>query len=58
MAIPFENISKLSIFMRSMGGYGCFDMILGPVSFLVKFSSTNVSMTQTSRSNSSLKLVM
>ena len=34
------------------------DVILGPIGLLVKLSSTNVSMTQPSRSNKSLKLVM
>ena len=56
--VPFEKISKLSIFMRSRGGYGCYDMILGPIGLLVRLSFTNVSMTQPSRSNMSLKLVM
>ena len=56
--MPFEKISKLGILMRSRGGYGCFDMILGPIGLLVRLSSTNVSLTQRSRSNRSLKLVM
>ena len=58
LVVPFEKISKLGIFMRSRGGYGCFDMILDPIGLLVRLSSTNVSMTQRSRSNRSLKLVM
>ena len=58
LVVPFEKISKLGIFMRSRGGYGCSSMILGPIGLLVKLSSINVSMTQPSRSNRSLKLVM
>ena len=58
LVMPFEKISKLGIFMRSRNGYGCFDMILGLIDLLVKLSSTNVSMTQPSRSNMSLKFVM
>ena len=58
MVVPFEKISNLGIFMRSRDGYGCFDMILGPIGLLVRLSSTNVSMTQPSRSSKSLKLVM
>ena len=58
LVVPFENINKLGIFMRSRGCYGCFDMILHPIGLLVRLSSTNVSMTQPSRLNRSLKLVM
>ena len=58
LVVLFKKISKLRIFMRSRGGYGCSDMILGLIGLLVRFSSTNVSMTQPSRSNRSLKLVM
>ena len=58
LVVSFEKISKLGIFMRPRGGYGCSDMILGPIGLLVRLSSTNVSMTQPSRSNRSLKLVM
>ena len=58
LVVPFENINKLGIFMRSRDIYGCSDMILGPIGLLVRLSSTNVSMTQPSRSNRSLKLIM
>ena len=58
LVVPFEKISKLGIFMRLTGGYGCSDMILDPIGFLVRLSSTNVSMTKPSRSNKSLKLLM
>ena len=50
LVVPFKNIIKLGIFMRSRGGYGCSDMILGLIGLLVRLSSTNVSMTQPSRS--------
>ena len=58
LVVPFEKISKLGIFIRSKGCYGCSDLILCPIDLLVRFSSTNVSMTQPSRSNRYLKLVM
>ena len=58
LVVPFEKISKLGIFMRSTGGYGCFDKVLGLIDLLVRLSSTNVSTTQPLRSNRSLKLVM
>ena len=45
LVVPFENISKLGIFMRYRGGYGCSDMILGLIGLLVRLSSTKASMT-------------
>ena len=58
LVVPFEKIGSLGIFMRSRDGFGCSNMILGPIGLLVKLSSTNVSMTQPLRSSRSLKLVM
>ena len=55
LVVPFEKINNLGIFMRSRDGYGCYDIILGPIGLLVKLSSTNVSMTQPSRSSRSFK---
>ena len=58
LVVPFEKINKLGIFMRSRGGYQCSNKVLGSIDLLVRLSYTNVSMTQPSRSNRSLKLVM
>ena len=58
LVVPFEKISKLGIFIRFRGGYGYSNMNLDPIGLLVRLSSTNVSMTQPSRSSRSLKLVL